>query len=50
KIPEDFNVFRLIQEMRTQRHSAVQTKIALNTTLFYVEAVAERRFTQSLHF
>uniref|UniRef100_A0A669E1N6 protein-tyrosine-phosphatase n=1 Tax=Oreochromis niloticus TaxID=8128 RepID=A0A669E1N6_ORENI len=26
KIPEDFNVFRLIQEMRTQRHSAVQTK------------------------
>uniref|UniRef100_A0A674BYS8 protein-tyrosine-phosphatase n=1 Tax=Salmo trutta TaxID=8032 RepID=A0A674BYS8_SALTR len=26
KIPEDFNVFRLIQEMRTQRHSAVQTR------------------------
>ncbi|KAM6962340.1 tyrosine-protein phosphatase non-receptor type 12 isoform 3-T3 [Tautogolabrus adspersus] len=26
KIPEDFNVFRLIQEMRTLRHSAVQTK------------------------
>ncbi|XP_068611274.1 tyrosine-protein phosphatase non-receptor type 12-like [Brachionichthys hirsutus] len=26
KIPEDFNVFCLIQEMRTQRHSAVQTK------------------------
>ncbi|XP_048355963.1 tyrosine-protein phosphatase non-receptor type 12 isoform X1 [Sphaerodactylus townsendi] len=26
KIPEDFNVFSLIQEMRTQRHSAVQTK------------------------
>ncbi|XP_054910559.1 tyrosine-protein phosphatase non-receptor type 12 isoform X3 [Poeciliopsis prolifica] len=26
KIPEQFNVFRLIQEMRTQRHSAVQTK------------------------
>ncbi|XP_056132110.1 tyrosine-protein phosphatase non-receptor type 12-like isoform X2 [Lampris incognitus] len=26
KIPDDFNVFRLIQEMRTQRHSAVQTK------------------------
>ncbi|XP_034529341.1 tyrosine-protein phosphatase non-receptor type 12 isoform X2 [Notolabrus celidotus] len=26
KIPEDFNVFLLIQEMRTQRHSAVQTK------------------------
>ncbi|XP_048886118.1 tyrosine-protein phosphatase non-receptor type 12-like isoform X1 [Brienomyrus brachyistius] len=26
KIPEDFNVFRLIQEMRTHRHSAVQTK------------------------
>uniref|UniRef100_A0AAY4EJ64 protein-tyrosine-phosphatase n=1 Tax=Denticeps clupeoides TaxID=299321 RepID=A0AAY4EJ64_9TELE len=26
KIPEDFNVFKLIQEMRTQRHSAVQTK------------------------
>lgn len=26
KIPEDFNVFQLIQEMRTQRHSAVQTK------------------------
>uniref|UniRef100_A0A3Q3VVE7 protein-tyrosine-phosphatase n=1 Tax=Mola mola TaxID=94237 RepID=A0A3Q3VVE7_MOLML len=26
KIPEDFSVFRLIQEMRTQRHSAVQTK------------------------
>uniref|UniRef100_A0A8C6KV41 protein-tyrosine-phosphatase n=1 Tax=Nothobranchius furzeri TaxID=105023 RepID=A0A8C6KV41_NOTFU len=26
RIPEDFNVFRLIQEMRTQRHSAVQTK------------------------
>ncbi|XP_052410012.1 tyrosine-protein phosphatase non-receptor type 12-like isoform X2 [Carassius gibelio] len=25
-IPEDFNVFQLIQEMRTQRHSAVQTK------------------------
>lgn len=27
KIPEDFNIFRLIQEMRTQRHSAVQTKV-----------------------
>uniref|UniRef100_H3A9A1 protein-tyrosine-phosphatase n=1 Tax=Latimeria chalumnae TaxID=7897 RepID=H3A9A1_LATCH len=26
KIPEDFNVYNLIQEMRTQRHSAVQTK------------------------
>uniref|UniRef100_A0ABM5GGN4 protein-tyrosine-phosphatase n=2 Tax=Pogona vitticeps TaxID=103695 RepID=A0ABM5GGN4_9SAUR len=26
KIPEEFNVFHLIQEMRTQRHSAVQTK------------------------
>ncbi|XP_077194173.1 tyrosine-protein phosphatase non-receptor type 12 isoform X1 [Paroedura picta] len=26
KIPEEFNVFSLIQEMRTQRHSAVQTK------------------------
>ncbi|MBN3320768.1 PTN12 phosphatase, partial [Atractosteus spatula] len=26
KIPEDFNIFHLIQEMRTQRHSAVQTK------------------------
>ncbi|XP_066523787.1 tyrosine-protein phosphatase non-receptor type 12 isoform X2 [Hoplias malabaricus] len=26
RIPEDFNVFHLIQEMRTQRHSAVQTK------------------------
>lgn len=26
KIPDDFNVFNLIQEMRTQRHSAVQTK------------------------
>ncbi|XP_031791920.1 tyrosine-protein phosphatase non-receptor type 12-like [Piliocolobus tephrosceles] len=26
KIPEEFNVFNLIQEMRTQRHSAVQTK------------------------
>ncbi|XP_053093231.1 tyrosine-protein phosphatase non-receptor type 12 isoform X1 [Pangasianodon hypophthalmus] len=26
RIPEDFNVFQLIQEMRTQRHSAVQTK------------------------
>ncbi|KAG9339118.1 hypothetical protein JZ751_024149 [Albula glossodonta] len=26
RIPEDFNIFRLIQEMRTQRHSAVQTK------------------------
>ncbi|KAL4640748.1 tyrosine-protein phosphatase non-receptor type 12-like [Arapaima gigas] len=26
KIPEDFDVFQLIQEMRTQRHSAVQTK------------------------
>ncbi|XP_066579709.1 tyrosine-protein phosphatase non-receptor type 12 isoform X2 [Amia ocellicauda] len=26
KIPEDFNVFSLIQNMRTQRHSAVQTK------------------------
>ncbi|XP_069012829.1 tyrosine-protein phosphatase non-receptor type 12 isoform X5 [Embiotoca jacksoni] len=26
KIPEAFNVFRLIQEMRMQRHSAVQTK------------------------
>uniref|UniRef100_A0A3B4AGQ2 protein-tyrosine-phosphatase n=1 Tax=Periophthalmus magnuspinnatus TaxID=409849 RepID=A0A3B4AGQ2_9GOBI len=24
---KDFNVFRLIQEMRTQRHSAVQTKV-----------------------
>lgn len=29
KIPEDFNVFRLIQEMRTQRHSAVQTKVCV---------------------
>ncbi|XP_053575144.1 tyrosine-protein phosphatase non-receptor type 12 [Bombina bombina] len=26
RIPEDFDVFKLIQEMRTQRHSAVQTK------------------------
>lgn len=26
KIPEEFNVYSLIQEMRTQRHSAVQTK------------------------
>uniref|UniRef100_A0A673I5F6 protein-tyrosine-phosphatase n=1 Tax=Sinocyclocheilus rhinocerous TaxID=307959 RepID=A0A673I5F6_9TELE len=26
RIPEDFNVFQLIQEMRTHRHSAVQTK------------------------
>uniref|UniRef100_A0A8C2DYI9 protein-tyrosine-phosphatase n=1 Tax=Cyprinus carpio TaxID=7962 RepID=A0A8C2DYI9_CYPCA len=26
RIPEDFNVFQLIQEMRTQRNSAVQTK------------------------
>ncbi|XP_074873288.1 tyrosine-protein phosphatase non-receptor type 12 isoform X2 [Carettochelys insculpta] len=26
KIPEEFNIFNLIQEMRTQRHSAVQTK------------------------
>ncbi|XP_053321451.1 tyrosine-protein phosphatase non-receptor type 12 [Spea bombifrons] len=26
RIPEQFNVFCLIQEMRTQRHSAVQTK------------------------
>ncbi|KAM5170942.1 tyrosine-protein phosphatase non-receptor type 12 isoform 2-T2 [Mantella aurantiaca] len=26
RIPEEFNVFSLIQEMRTQRHSAVQTK------------------------
>ncbi|XP_073407503.1 tyrosine-protein phosphatase non-receptor type 12 [Dendrobates tinctorius] len=26
KIPEEFNVFSLIQDMRTQRHSAVQTK------------------------
>ncbi|KAK7799387.1 hypothetical protein U0070_021987 [Myodes glareolus] len=26
KIPEEFNVFNLIQEMGTQRHSAVQTK------------------------
>ncbi|TFK06043.1 protein slowmo-like protein 2 [Platysternon megacephalum] len=26
KIPEEFNVFTLIQDMRTQRHSAVQTK------------------------
>ncbi|XP_037551850.1 tyrosine-protein phosphatase non-receptor type 12 [Nematolebias whitei] len=26
RIPEDFNVYQLIQEMRTQRHSAVQTK------------------------
>ncbi|XP_067861076.1 tyrosine-protein phosphatase non-receptor type 12-like isoform X2 [Heptranchias perlo] len=26
KIPEEFSVFNLIQEMRTQRHSAVQTK------------------------
>lgn len=34
KIPEEFNVFNLIQEMRTQRHSAVQTKVitAFNTT------------------
>lgn len=30
KIPEDFNVFRLIQEMRTQRHSAVQTKVCFS--------------------
>uniref|UniRef100_A0A3Q3JR48 protein-tyrosine-phosphatase n=1 Tax=Monopterus albus TaxID=43700 RepID=A0A3Q3JR48_MONAL len=26
KIPEDFKVFQLIKDMRTQRHSAVQTK------------------------
>ncbi|KAG8439970.1 hypothetical protein GDO86_005948 [Hymenochirus boettgeri] len=26
RIPEEFNVYSLIQEMRTQRHSAVQTK------------------------
>ncbi|XP_075455733.1 tyrosine-protein phosphatase non-receptor type 12 isoform X2 [Ascaphus truei] len=26
RIPEEFNVFHLIQDMRTQRHSAVQTK------------------------
>ncbi|XP_044136080.1 tyrosine-protein phosphatase non-receptor type 12 [Bufo gargarizans] len=26
RIPEEFNVFGLIQDMRTQRHSAVQTK------------------------
>ncbi|TRY82705.1 hypothetical protein DNTS_018767 [Danionella cerebrum] len=26
RIPEDFSVYQLIQEMRTQRHSAVQTK------------------------
>ncbi|KAM8972111.1 tyrosine-protein phosphatase non-receptor type 12 [Pelodytes ibericus] len=26
RIPKDFNVYSLIQEMRTQRHSAVQTK------------------------
>ncbi|KAM4748333.1 tyrosine-protein phosphatase non-receptor type 12 [Rhinophrynus dorsalis] len=26
RIPEEFNIFNLIQEMRTQRHSAVQTK------------------------
>ncbi|KAJ1161722.1 hypothetical protein NDU88_002203 [Pleurodeles waltl] len=26
KIPENFDVYRLIQDMRTQRHSAVQTK------------------------
>ncbi|XP_007889094.1 tyrosine-protein phosphatase non-receptor type 12 isoform X1 [Callorhinchus milii] len=26
KIPEEFSVYSLIQEMRTQRHSAVQTK------------------------
>ncbi|KAM4675547.1 tyrosine-protein phosphatase non-receptor type 12 [Discoglossus pictus] len=26
RIPEEFNVFQLIQDMRTQRHSAVQTK------------------------
>uniref|UniRef100_A0A3Q1MEV4 Tyrosine-protein phosphatase non-receptor type 12 n=2 Tax=Bos TaxID=9903 RepID=A0A3Q1MEV4_BOVIN len=31
KIPEEFNVFNLIQEMRTQRHSAVQTKNEVNT-------------------
>uniref|UniRef100_A0A3Q3QXU1 protein-tyrosine-phosphatase n=1 Tax=Monopterus albus TaxID=43700 RepID=A0A3Q3QXU1_MONAL len=28
KIPEDFKVFQLIKDMRTQRHSAVQTKPA----------------------
>lgn len=33
KIPEDFNVFRLIQEMRTQRHSAVQTKVCFQFML-----------------
>lgn len=31
KIPEEFNVFNLIQEMRTQRHSAVQTKVILSS-------------------
>uniref|UniRef100_A0A672YE73 protein-tyrosine-phosphatase n=1 Tax=Sphaeramia orbicularis TaxID=375764 RepID=A0A672YE73_9TELE len=42
KIPEDFNVFRLIQEMRTQRHSAVQTKVCFmwpymqNIELFFI--------------
>lgn len=30
KIPEEFNVFSLVQEMRTQRHSAVQTKVILS--------------------
>lgn len=34
KIPEEFNVFNLIQEMRTQRHSAVQTKVKFFVSLY----------------
>uniref|UniRef100_A0A3B4FR48 protein-tyrosine-phosphatase n=1 Tax=Pundamilia nyererei TaxID=303518 RepID=A0A3B4FR48_9CICH len=48
KIPEDFNVFRLIQEMRTQRHSAVQTKVCC-LSFHYRCKLTKRMFIQSDH-
>uniref|UniRef100_A0A8C9W941 protein-tyrosine-phosphatase n=2 Tax=Scleropages formosus TaxID=113540 RepID=A0A8C9W941_SCLFO len=45
KIPEDFDVFQLIQEMRTQRHSAVQTKEQYEL----VHRAIAQLFEQQLH-
>ncbi|KAL0967221.1 hypothetical protein UPYG_G00249370 [Umbra pygmaea] len=43
KIPEDFNVFRLIQEMRTQRHSAVQTKVISLNSMSWFTLIAKKK-------
>ncbi|XP_048864291.1 tyrosine-protein phosphatase non-receptor type 12-like isoform X4 [Brienomyrus brachyistius] len=46
KIPEEFRVFQVIQEMRTQRHSAVQTKEQYEL----VHRAIAQLFEQRLHF